>query len=156
VNLGLSWPAPHSLIHTLIHSFPRSLPGRFFAGQITAAGRIPPAKVLIIGGGVAGLAAAATAKNLGAIVRLFDTRMAVSRPVVRYVGCHCMSHAWQWVRCGRVSETWSSSTLLKGLRRPPSPVVTTGSTTHALLNHRNEAASTADSSASPHISTQAS
>ena len=38
---------------------------RFFAGQITAAGRVPPAKVLVIGGGVAGLSAAGTAKNMG-------------------------------------------------------------------------------------------
>jgi H+-translocating NAD(P) transhydrogenase subunit alpha len=52
--------------------------GRFFTGQITAAGKVPPAKVLIIGAGVAGLAAIGTAKNLGAIVRAFDTR-----PVVR-------------------------------------------------------------------------
>lgn len=52
--------------------------GRFFAGQITAAGRIPPAKVLIIGGGVAGLSAIGTAKNMGAIVRVFDTRAAVA------------------------------------------------------------------------------
>jgi NAD(P) transhydrogenase alpha subunit len=51
--------------------------GRFFTGQITAAGRLPPAKVLVIGGGVAGLSSAATAKSLGAIVRLFDTRAAV-------------------------------------------------------------------------------
>lgn len=51
--------------------------GRFFTGQITAAGRLPPAKVLIIGGGVAGLSAAVTAKNLGAVVRMFDTRSAV-------------------------------------------------------------------------------
>lgn len=51
--------------------------GRFFTGQITAAGRIPPAKVLVIGGGVAGLAAVGTAKSMGAIVRVFDTRMAV-------------------------------------------------------------------------------
>lgn len=49
----------------------------FIPGQITAAGKVPPAKVLIIGGGVAGLAAAGTAKNMGAIVRLFDTREAV-------------------------------------------------------------------------------
>ena len=53
-----------------------SLP-RFFAGQITAAGRIPPAKVLVMGGGVAGLAAVQTAKNMGAIVKLFDVRAAV-------------------------------------------------------------------------------
>ena len=51
--------------------------GRFFNGQITAAGRLPPAKVLVIGGGVAGLSAMATAKSLGAIVRGFDTRAAV-------------------------------------------------------------------------------
>jgi len=48
--------------------------GRFFTGQITAAGKIPPAKVLVIGAGVAGLAAIGTAKSLGAIVRAFDTR----------------------------------------------------------------------------------
>jgi len=52
--------------------------GRLFGGQITAAGRIPPAKVLVIGGGVAGLSAIGTAKNMGAIVRVFDTRAAVA------------------------------------------------------------------------------
>lgn len=51
--------------------------GRFFTGQITAAGRVPPAKVLVIGGGVAGLSALGTAKNMGAITRVFDTRRAV-------------------------------------------------------------------------------
>uniref|UniRef100_A0A0G4GI47 NAD(P) transhydrogenase, mitochondrial n=1 Tax=Chromera velia CCMP2878 TaxID=1169474 RepID=A0A0G4GI47_9ALVE len=55
--------------------------GRFFSGQMTAAGRVPPAKVLIIGGGVAGLSAIATARNLGAIVRCFDTRPAVREQV---------------------------------------------------------------------------
>lgn len=55
--------------------------GRFFAGQITAAGKVPPAKVLIIGGGVAGLAAVGQAKNMGAIVRAFDTRAAVKEQV---------------------------------------------------------------------------
>jgi NAD(P) transhydrogenase subunit alpha len=48
--------------------------GRFFAGQITAAGKVAPAKVMVIGAGVAGLAAIGTAKSLGAIVRAFDTR----------------------------------------------------------------------------------
>lgn len=48
--------------------------GRFFSGQITAAGKVPPAKVLVIGAGVAGLAAIGAAKGLGAIVRAFDTR----------------------------------------------------------------------------------
>lgn len=55
--------------------------GRFFAGQITAAGKVPPAKVLVIGGGVAGLAAIGQAKNMGAIVRGFDTRAAVKEQV---------------------------------------------------------------------------
>ncbi len=55
--------------------------GRFFTGQITAAGKVPPAKVLIIGAGVAGLAAIGTAKSLGAIVRAFDTRPEVKEQV---------------------------------------------------------------------------
>ncbi|CAG0918029.1 unnamed protein product [Notodromas monacha] len=55
--------------------------GRFFAGQITAAGKVPPAKVLVIGGGVAGLAAIGQARNMGAIVRAFDTRAAVKEQV---------------------------------------------------------------------------
>eukprot|EP01132_Coremiostelium_polycephalum_P009925 gene9925-12170_t len=55
--------------------------GRFFTGQITAAGKIPPAKVLVIGAGVAGLSAIGTAKNMGAIVRAFDTRAAVKDQV---------------------------------------------------------------------------
>ncbi|RIP93297.1 Re/Si-specific NAD(P)(+) transhydrogenase subunit alpha [Salmonella enterica] len=48
--------------------------GRFFTGQITAAGKVPPAKVMVIGAGVAGLAAIGAANSLGAIVRAFDTR----------------------------------------------------------------------------------
>lgn len=55
--------------------------GRFFTGQITAAGRVAPAKVLIIGAGVAGLAAIAAAKGLGAVVRAFDTRAATKEQV---------------------------------------------------------------------------
>ena len=55
--------------------------GRFFTGQVTAAGKIPPAKVLVIGAGVAGLAAIGAAKSLGAIVRAFDTRMEVKEQV---------------------------------------------------------------------------
>jgi NAD(P) transhydrogenase len=47
---------------------------RFFAGQMTAAGKVAPAKVLVLGAGVAGLAAVQTAKNMGAIVRAFDVR----------------------------------------------------------------------------------
>jgi len=55
--------------------------GRFFTGQITAAGKIPPAKVLVIGAGVAGLAAIGTAKSMGAIVRSFDTRPEVKEQI---------------------------------------------------------------------------
>lgn len=55
--------------------------GRFFTGQITAAGKVPPAKVLVIGAGVAGLAAIGAAKGLGAIVRAFDTRPVVKEQV---------------------------------------------------------------------------
>jgi NAD(P) transhydrogenase subunit alpha len=55
--------------------------GRFFTGQITAAGKIPPAKVMIIGAGVAGLAAIGAARAMGAIVRAFDTRPEVKEQV---------------------------------------------------------------------------
>jgi len=48
--------------------------GSFFTGQVTAAGKIPPAKILVIGAGVAGLAAIGTAVSMGAIVRAFDVR----------------------------------------------------------------------------------
>ncbi len=55
--------------------------GRFFTGQITAAGKMPPAKVMVIGAGVAGLAAIGTAGSLGAIVRAFDTRPEVKEQI---------------------------------------------------------------------------
>eukprot|EP01087_Luapelamoeba_hula_P024126 TRINITY_DN9070_c0_g1_i1.p1 TRINITY_DN9070_c0_g1~~TRINITY_DN9070_c0_g1_i1.p1 ORF type:complete len:1099 (-),score=198.78 TRINITY_DN9070_c0_g1_i1:65-3361(-) len=55
--------------------------GRYFTGQITAAGKVPPAKVLVIGAGVAGLSAIATAKSMGAVVRGFDTRSAAREQV---------------------------------------------------------------------------
>jgi H+-translocating NAD(P) transhydrogenase subunit alpha len=55
--------------------------GRFFTGQITAAGKVPPAKILVIGAGVAGLAAIGAGRGLGAIVRAFDTRPAVKEQV---------------------------------------------------------------------------
>ena len=55
--------------------------GRFFTGEITAAGRIPPCKVLVIGAGVAGLAAIGAARGLGAIVRAFDARSEVREQV---------------------------------------------------------------------------
>ncbi len=59
--------------------------GRFFTGQMTAAGKVPPAKVLVIGAGVAGLSAIGAARGLGAVVRAFDTRPAV-REQVRSMG----------------------------------------------------------------------
>jgi NAD(P) transhydrogenase subunit alpha len=55
--------------------------GRFFTGQMTAAGKVPPAKVLVVGAGVAGLAAIGAARGLGAIVRAFDTRPTVKEQV---------------------------------------------------------------------------
>jgi NAD(P) transhydrogenase subunit alpha len=58
------------------HSF-----GRFLSGQITAAGKVQPAKVLVIGAGVAGLAAIGAARSLGAIVRAFDTRLEVAEQI---------------------------------------------------------------------------
>jgi NAD(P) transhydrogenase subunit alpha len=60
--------------------------GRFFSGQITAAGKVPPAKVFIAGAGVAGLAAIGTAASLGAIVRANDTRAEVADQVVSLGG----------------------------------------------------------------------
>ena len=55
--------------------------GRFFTGQVTAAGKVPPAKVLVIGAGVAGLAAIGAAKSMGAVVRAFDTRLEAKEQV---------------------------------------------------------------------------
>ena len=55
--------------------------GRFFTGQVTAAGKVPPAKVLVIGAGVAGLAAIGTATSLGAITYAFDVRPEVSEQI---------------------------------------------------------------------------
>ena len=55
--------------------------GRFFTGQVTAAGKVPPAKIMLIGAGVAGLAAIGAASSMGAIVRAFDTRPEVKEQV---------------------------------------------------------------------------
>ena len=55
--------------------------GRFFTGQVTAAGKVPPAKVLVVGAGVAGLAAVGTATSLGAIVHAFDVRPEVAEQI---------------------------------------------------------------------------
>jgi proton-translocating NAD(P)+ transhydrogenase subunit alpha len=60
--------------------------GRFFTGQVTAAGKVPPAKVFVIGAGVAGLAAIGAASSLGAIVRANDTRPEVADQVVSMGG----------------------------------------------------------------------
>ena len=62
--------------------------GRFLTGQITAAGQMPPAKVMVIGAGVAGLAAIGTAGSLGAIVRAFDTRPEVKEQI-ESMGADC-------------------------------------------------------------------
>jgi NAD(P) transhydrogenase alpha subunit len=56
--------------------------GRMFAGQFTAAGKVAPAKVLVIGAGVAGLAAIQQAKSMGAVVRAFDVRSSVKEQIV--------------------------------------------------------------------------
>ncbi|MFE3059504.1 Re/Si-specific NAD(P)(+) transhydrogenase subunit alpha [Nocardia sp. NPDC059239] len=64
--------------------------GRFFAGQVTAAGKVPPAKVLVVGAGVAGLAAIGAAGSLGAVVRATDPRPEVADQV-RSVGGEYLS-----------------------------------------------------------------
>lgn len=55
--------------------------GRFFTGQITAAGKVPPAKIMVVGAGVAGLAAIGAAQSMGAIVRAFDVRPEVAEQI---------------------------------------------------------------------------
>jgi H+-translocating NAD(P) transhydrogenase subunit alpha len=55
--------------------------GRFFTGQVTAAGKVPPAKVLVVGAGVAGLAAIGTATSLGAVTHAFDVRPEVAEQI---------------------------------------------------------------------------
>ena len=60
--------------------------GRFFTGQVTAAGKVPPAKVLVVGAGVAGLAAIGSAGALGAIVRATDPRPEVADQVASLGG----------------------------------------------------------------------
>eukprot|EP00544_Gedaniella_sp_CCMP2646_P015719 CAMPEP_0202482952 /NCGR_PEP_ID=MMETSP1361-20130828/2298_1 /ASSEMBLY_ACC=CAM_ASM_000849 /TAXON_ID=210615 /ORGANISM="Staurosira complex sp., Strain CCMP2646" /LENGTH=1116 /DNA_ID=CAMNT_0049111045 /DNA_START=12 /DNA_END=3362 /DNA_ORIENTATION=- len=67
---------------------------RFFAGQMTAAGKVPPAKVLVLGVGVAGLAAIQTAKNMGAIVRAFDVRP-VTKEQVESMGAEFLEVDYQ-------------------------------------------------------------
>ncbi len=64
--------------------------GRFFTGQVTAAGKVPPAQVLVIGAGVAGLAAIGAARGLGAVVRAFDVRASV-REQIESMGARFLS-----------------------------------------------------------------
>ena len=78
--------------------------GRFFPGQVTAAGRVKPAQVLVLGAGVAGLAAIAAAKALGAVVRAFDTRPAV-REQVESLGAQFVEFDVQEVGRGRRAAT---------------------------------------------------
>ncbi len=65
--------------------------GRFFTGQVTAAGKIPPAKVLVIGAGVAGLAAVGTSVSLGAITYAFDVRPEVAEQIESMARISCSS-----------------------------------------------------------------
>ena len=67
---------------------------RFLAGQMTAAGKVPPAKVLVLGAGVAGLAAVQTAKNMGAIVRAYDVRP-VTKEQVESMGATFLQVSYQ-------------------------------------------------------------
>ena len=60
--------------------------GRLFTGQVTAAGKVPPAKVLVVGAGVAGLAAIGTASSLGAVVRATDVRPEVAEQIASLGG----------------------------------------------------------------------
>jgi hypothetical protein len=88
--------------------------GRFFTGQITAAGRVPPAKVLVIGGGVAGLAAIGCARSMGAVVRVFDTREAVREQVgPRAAGCR--------LGCARSAAPWRLAGCARALLSSPLP-----------------------------------
>ena len=70
--------------------------GGFFSGQMTAAGKSPPAKILIIGAGVAGLAAIGAARGLGAIVRGFDVRAAAMEQVVSMKQIRRLRLVWRW------------------------------------------------------------
>lgn len=88
--------------------------GRFFTGQITAAGKVPPAKVLIIGAGVAGLAALGAAGSLGAIVRAFDTRPEVKEQV-ESMGAEFLEV--DYVEETEVSTTGYAKTMSEGYRK---------------------------------------
>lgn len=78
----------------------------------SGAGKVPPAKVLVIGGGVAGLAACGAARNLGAIVRCFDTREAV-REQVKSMGCEFLEVNMKV----RGTRNWSGPTRFSHVSR---------------------------------------
>lgn len=80
--------------------------GRFFTGQITAAGRVPPARVLVIGAGVAGLAAIGTARGLGAVVRAFDVRPEVAEQV-KSMGADFLMLAFETAEAGGTSAGYA-------------------------------------------------
>ena len=93
--------------------------GRFLVGQITSAGKTPPAKVLVIGGGVAGLAAIQTAKNMGAIVRGFDVRPVV-REQVESFGAEFLEVDYEEDGAGAggyADWPWSAASLCRWLLR---------------------------------------
>src|ERR1041384_2905635 len=88
ILVSFVWPAKKDALRSManIASYravieAASFYGRFFTGQMTAAGKVAPAKVLVIGAGVAGLAAIGAARGLGAMVRAFDTRAEVREQV---------------------------------------------------------------------------
>jgi NAD/NADP transhydrogenase alpha subunit len=70
--------------------------GRAFAGQMTAAGATPPARVLVLGAGVAGLSAIQTAKNMGAIVKGYDVRPVAREQVSRHA--RARAHTYIYIR----------------------------------------------------------
>ena len=78
--------------------------GRFFTGQVTAAGKVPPAKVLVAGAGVAGLAAIGAASSLGAIVRATDVRPEVAEQVRSLGGEYVAVPAGETTTTGGVSS----------------------------------------------------
>jgi NAD(P) transhydrogenase subunit alpha len=82
--------------------------GRLFTGQVTAAGKVPPAKVLVVGAGVAGLAAIGTASSLGAVVRATDVRPEVAEQIAslggEYIGIRTDDDAGQGTGTGYATE----------------------------------------------------
>ena len=96
--------------------------GSFFTGQVTAAGKVPPAKVLVVGAGVAGLAAIGTARSLGAIVRAIDARAEVAEQVesmgAEFLAVRCRGRAAR--RATATPRRWARSTTAGRRRCTPS------------------------------------